>query len=170
MNLEELPFWMGGPFWAALRNIAVTIWDKIELAINNVIKSARIEHAGAETLKIKWLDLPIKPTVPESIKKDFIKYYDQFMDNGGKLDGVMLTQTIFGLTEFYLETSKELTNLPVPHHYLRYWVDAGTGQLSEIRAFLRIAGPGRSVFHTDIFEIEPALGYGITPYGQNYGN
>jgi len=171
MTVPERPFWLKGLFFLALYAVAEFIWSAIEADILEVAKAARLEHAGANMLDQRWADVPIRPPVPESAKRGFIQNYDIFLEKGAKREGLLITKAAYGLTDFIVQDQGDLAKVGVTAygHYIRIWIDAGTGQTQDIRAFVATVNRAKAKFATDIFEIEPNLGYGANGYGQNHG-
>lgn len=171
MTVPDLPWWLGGTVAQSLKSIAQTCWAGLESKLAHITSLARTSTTTATGVNILWSELPLKPLIDVSDRRNFIRIYGDYLNTLGTADGVHLGESMFGFTSYLVsQPSIGAHGSLYPYHALRITVapyDAGL--LTRMAAFLREVLPARCVHHVQIVPHYPnAAAFGSTPLNQNF--
>ncbi len=166
----EMPWWLKGTIIEDLKTVLQAAWDVIEQHIDKINQVSHIETTVDAAIDLLWQELPIQPDINKEDRRNFIKYYDQYLEYLGTRPGIMLTKEMFDLEQFDLEALRETANAAFhPWFALRIYLNY-EDELERIKQYLKIVAPARCKFHTHLIKHKEAPGrFGINRFGKRFG-
>lgn len=165
-----LPAWLKGPNILDLKKCGEAAAQLLLDQQQKIIALRHLRTTSKTMIQVHWDDLPIKPPVAPEDRRNFMRYYEQYLNSLGTEDGIRLTQNVFNLADFDLSVPYETDRKEeYPYHVLRIRISWQSQEIRErIRNFLRRVAPARSKYHTIIQPSKTVSGRG-RKRGRTYG-
>ena len=152
----SLPSFLKNTTCLYLKAVFTALWQ--EMVLDNIERVRRVQHLNTNSdlaIEMMYEDLPLKPEIPPSDKRDFIRLYPVYVEKMTKRRGIETCQEVYDLNEFHLRELRRTKYKDLyPYHFLRVYLDQEAyedpDRLSQIREYIRKMAPARCKFHTQI--------------------
>lgn len=163
MEVKINEWWLRNKSVLDLEKIAQDIWNLLESKIYNVVDILHYDSMKETTIDLLYNQLPIQPFTDVESKKNFVRYYEQYLEEFGTVEAIEKAGQFFNIDNFRVEILRfSEYSAYYPFHMIRIWIPEKHLNNKELKNFIRFVGPGRSVFHTHyVVSDQTALGYNL---------
>jgi len=172
MSLLELnlPWWLSGQAMRDLKKIAQACWDFSISQVNKIFDLCHVGTCPEAAIDIYWSELPIQPDIDGGDRRNFIKYYKDYLDYLGTRNAIELTQGVFNLDNFILYALRDTANADLhPWFAGRVYMSWDGEKTERIVSFIRTVAPARCKYHMHLVPYMPPGRFGYNRFGKRFG-
>lgn len=150
--------------------IAQKCWEALTGLIEKLVTVIHYATMPETAVHVLWDDLPMKPFSETVDKKNFIKYYEQYLEIFGTRPAINTTQGHFQLDYFEVINLRYFPAADLyPQCCMRIRMQWDADKLTSISKYLEIVGPARTKFHKELLPPRTLGGFGKKPFGKTFG-